>query len=115
MTRLVTGMVLCLITGCLNLSAQTRTSSTEVWEVEFHVGGAFISTPTEGDGSVPGGTRLTNVGLQMWQVPSWYFVTAPLSSGSSLYHEPRRSIPCFWQALHGGTGVQRTGRAPREE
>ena len=70
MTRLVAGMVLCLIAGCLNLSAQTRS---EAWEVEFHVGGAFITTPEDGDGSLPGGTRLTNVGVEMWQVPSWYF------------------------------------------
>ena len=47
MTRLVVGVVLCLIAGCLNLSAQTRTSSPEAWEVEFHVGGAFITTPEE--------------------------------------------------------------------
>jgi hypothetical protein len=73
MTRLVAGVVLCLIAGCSNLSAQTRTRSPEAWEVEFHVGGAFITTPGDGEGSVPRGTRLTNVGLEMWQVPSWYF------------------------------------------
>src|SRR5687768_2584219 len=73
MTRLVAGMVLCLIAGCLNLSAQIRTGSIEAWEVEFHVGGAFIITPEDGDGSVPGGTRSPTVGLAMWQVPSWYF------------------------------------------
>jgi hypothetical protein len=72
MTRLVAGMVVCLIAGSSNLSAQTRTSS-EAWEVEFHLGGAFITTPEDGDGSLPGGTRLTNVGVEMWQVPSWYF------------------------------------------
>jgi hypothetical protein len=72
MTRLVAGMVLCLMAGCSNLSAQTRTRS-EAWEVEFHVGGAFITTPEDGDGSLPGGTRLTNVGVAMWQVPSWFF------------------------------------------
>ena len=72
MTRLVAGMVVCLIAGSSNLSAQTRTPS-EAWEVEFHLGGAFITTPEDGDGSLPGGTRLTNVGVEMWQVPSWYF------------------------------------------
>ena len=73
MTRLVAGMVLCLIAGCVNISAQTRTPGTAAWEVEFNVGGAFITTPKDGAGSVPGGTRLTNVGVEMWQVPSWYF------------------------------------------
>ncbi len=73
MTRFVAGMVPCLIAGCLNLSAQTRTQSTEAWEVEFHVGGAFITTPEDGDATLPGGTRLTNVGVEMWQVPSWFF------------------------------------------
>ena len=73
MTRLVVGVVLCLIAGCLNLSAQTRTGSAEAWEVEFHAGGALLTTPEDGNGSVPRGTRLTNVGVEMWQVPSWYF------------------------------------------